>query len=547
MNMKSIKLLFITILSGALLFVSCDLERNPLDQFAENDFWTNTDNANLALTGIYRTNILFNSPEYNPSDWWSYGGLLFLEFPSDNAYDRRGVNSNFFKMSNGTLLANNAYTANYWENSYAKITRANRFLEGIDKLPAEPLVVERFKSEARFLRATQYFYLSQFFGDVPLVTKTLTKEQANKVSLQSKAQIVDFIINEFTESAKGLPRYKDLRATETGRASKQAALAFLGRILLAEKRFSEAAKAYEEIINYGDNQIDPDYSSIFLPSNENSSENVFSMQYLQGFAGNALPQHAYPAGDGGWCIINISGSLFEAYDFVDGTPFSFENPLYNPDHLGENRDPRLAYTILYDKAEFRNKLYRSHPDVNSPDKVASGQTTQTGFLMRKYFDEGFNSDLNSYGTNIPIIRYAEVLLSYLEAKLEAGDEITNELLKNTINKVRARASVKMPAIHETDPEKLRPLLRNERRVELAMEGIRYWDLLRWQTAHIELDKPIFGAPFPGSLRVSKLPDGSVDKYGRWYVGKRNFRKEQDYNWPIPQREQDINPNLRKTK
>jgi len=164
-------------------------------------------------------------------------------------------------------------------------------------------------------------------------------------------------------------------------------------------------------------------------------------------------------------------------------------------------------------------------------------------MMRKYFDDGFSGNLNSYGGNVPIIRYAEVLLSYLEAKLEAGDAITQELLNNTINKVRGRQSVNMPAVTETNADKLRPILRNERRVELGMEGIRYWDLLRWEIAHEVLNGNIFGAPFPGSTRVSKLPDGTLDKYGRWYVGKRAFRKEQDYRWPVPQSEQNINPNL----
>lgn len=96
----------------------------------------------------------------------------------------------------------------------------------------------------------------------------------------------------------------------------------------------------------GDNAIDPDYASLFLPSNENSSENIFSMQYLQDLAGNAMPQHAFPVKDGGWCLINVAAGLFEAYQFKDGTPFSYDSPLYNPDNLGENRDPRLDYTII---------------------------------------------------------------------------------------------------------------------------------------------------------------------------------------------------------
>lgn len=541
--MKRIKYFIFTLLAASTIFVSCDLDRNPLDKFAENDFWTSEDNAELALTGVYKGNILFNSPEYTPTDWWSYGGLIFMEFPTDNAYDRRGTNSNFHKMSDGTLLSNNAYTKAYWENSYAKIARCNRFLEGIGNL-SDPAVVARFTAEARFIRAAQYFYLSQFFQDVPLVTKVLTKDEANTVKKNTKAEITDFIIKEFTEAAADLPRFKDLKGSETGRASKQASLAFLGRTLLAAKKYSEAAAAYKEIIDLGDNAIDPDYASLFLPSNENSSENIFSMQYLQDLAGNAMPQHAFPVKDGGWCLINVAAGLFEAYQFKDGTPFSYDSPLYNPDNLGENRDPRLDYTIYYNGSTFKGAVYDCHPDSQSPDKVMGGQTTQTGFMMRKYFDETFSGDLNSYGGNIPVIRYAEVLLSYLEAKLEAGEGITQALLDETINKVRGRASVQMPAITEVNAGKLRPILRNERRVELAMEGIRYWDLLRWGIAHEVLNGDIYGAPFPGSQRVSVKPGGEPDKYGRWWVNSRAFRQEQDYKWPIPQSEQDINPNLR---
>lgn len=543
--MKRIQYIVLNVIAVFSLLVSCDLERNPLDKYAENAFWTDEENAQLALTGLYRGSINFNAAEYSPGDWWSYGGLLFFEFPTDNAYDRRGSSSNFHKMTDGTLLPNNAFLKNYWSNSYSKITRCNYFLEGIDNLNSAPEVIARFKAEARFLRATQYFYLSQFFGDVPLVTKVLTRDEANIVEKTSQKDIIVFIANEFKEAAADLPRFKDLKSDEAGRTNKQAALAFLGRTLLAAKEFSEAAKAYEEIISYGDNKIDPNYQSIFLQSNERSPENIFSMQYLQDMAGSALPQHAFSRTEGGWCLINITADLFEAYPFKDGTPFNYDSPLYNPDNLGENRDPRLDYTVLYNGAPFRGGVYNCHPDSElGSDRIGSGQTTQTGFLMRKYMDETYTGNVLSYGGDLPIIRYAEVLLSYLEAKLEAGEGISQSLLDATINQVRGRASVNMPPVTETNAEKLRPILRNERRIELAMEGIRYWDLLRWGIAHEVLNGDIYGAPFPGSKRTSPNKNGEVDKYGRWYVNSRAFRSNQDYRWPIPQSEQNINPNLR---
>lgn len=543
--MKRIQYIILHVIAVFSLLTSCDLERNPLDKYAENAFWTDEENAQLALTGLYRGSISFNAAEYSPGDWWSYGGLLFFEFPTDNAYDRRGSSSNFHKMTDGTLMPNNAFIKNYWSNSYSKITRCNYFLEGIDNLNSAPEIVARFKAEARFLRATQYFYLSQFFGDVPLVTKVLTRDEANIVEKTSQRDILSFITQEFKEAAADLPRFKDLKSDEAGRASKLAALAFLGRTFLAAKEYPEAAKAYEEIISYGDNKIDPDYQSIFLQSNERSSENIFSMQYLQDMAGSALPQHAFSRTEGGWCLINITADLFEAYPFKDGTPFSYDNPLYNPDNLGENRDPRLDYTILYNGAPFRGGIYNCHPDSElGSDRIGSGQTTQTGFLMRKYMDETYTGNVLSYGGDLPIIRYAEVLLSYLEAKLEAGEAISQSLLDATINQIRGRASVNMPPVTETNPDRLRPILRNERRIELAMEGIRYWDLLRWGIAHEVLKGDIYGAPFPGSIRTSPNKNGEVDKYGRWYVNTRAFRNNQDYRWPIPQSEQDINPNLR---
>lgn len=543
--MKRIYYIVITTIALLSFVGSCDLERNPLDKYAQEAFWTNEENALLALTGIYKANILFNAPEYSPSDWWAYGGLLFLEMPTDNAYDRRGSSSNFHKMTDGTLLPNNAYIKNYWSNSYAKITRCNYFLEGIDNLKASPEIIARLKAEGRFLRATQYFYLSQFFGDVPLITQTLTRDEANVVKKESKENITTFIIQELKEAAADLPRFKDLKGNETGRANKQAALAFLGRTLLAAKNYKEAAQVYEEIIGYGDNQIDPDFQSIFLQANENSSENIFSTQHLQDMAGSSVLRHGLPKMAEGWCLINITADLFEAFPFIDGTPFSYDNPLYNPNNLGENRDPRLSYTILYNGASFKNGTYISHPDsTRSVDRIGSGPVTQTGFLIRKYMDESYSGNILSYGGNIPIIRYAEVLLSYLEAKLEGGEAITQSLLDATINQIRSRVSVHMPPITETNAAKLRPLLRNERRIELAMEGIRYWDLLRWGIAHEALNAPIYGAPFPGSVRTSPGPNGEVDKYGRWYVNTRSFRQSQDYRWPIPQSEQDINPNLR---
>lgn len=536
------------IVAGALAFAltSCDdkLDQYPTDSFAKDNFWTSESNAMIALTGVYRGGITYGTNTV-PNDWWSYFGSIFLEFATDNAYDRRGDNSTFNRLTNGTLLPDNNVIAGYWSGSYKRIAICNDFLENIEKVPMDDVKTRRFAAEARFIRATQYFYLSQYWGEVPLVTRTLTPDEANNVDKTSRSAIVDFVISELKDAAEDLPNYGSLSDAENGRASKQAALAFLGRILLSEKRFSEASAAYRTIINLGENQIDPEYAGLFTPARETSTENIFNLKYQGGQAANALPQHAYPAMSGGWHIINPLGSLADEYGFNDGTPFSYDSPKYNPKDMGANRDPRFRYTFLWDGSTFAGRKYVCHPDsVNSVDQLTySKQATRTGYGLRKYFDESFNgSVVTDYGGDIPVIRYAEVLLSYLEAELEAGNPITQDLLNQTINKVRGRASVGLPPLTETDPDALRPLLRKERRLELAFEGIRLWDLLRWGIADQVLTGEFWGAAFPDSKRYPTASQKVDPKY-RWFVTSKNFRKGQDERWPIPQSEVNVNPKL----
>lgn len=520
-----------------------ELEQYPKNQFDKANFWTNEANANIGLAGVYRGNINYGT-QVNPSDWWTYCGLVFFEHATDNAFDRRGKNANQNRLTNGTLLANNAVINTYWQGSYIRIAISNDFLENVVRVEMEDAKKNRMIADARFIRACQYFYLSQFWGAVPLITKSLTPDEANVVIKTPKSEIISFIIKEFSEAANDLPRYKDIPASEFGRASKQAALAFLGRVYLAEKRYSDAAATYKQIIDLGDNIIDPDYASIFNTSNETSAENIFSVQYYEGLAGNALTQHALPANKGGWHIVNPLESLASEYDFIDGTPFSYDDPRFNSHNMAENRDPRFAATFLYDGCIFGGNVYDCHPDHNaSVDQLTySKQATRTGYGLRKFFDENFSGDLASgYGGNLPIIRYAEVLLSYLEAELEAGTPITQNMLDMTINKTRGRTSVNMPAITETNTEALRPLLRKERRIELALEGIRYWDLLRWGVLGDVMQGDFWGASFPDATKTGSKADPTGHK--RWWVDKKSFKKGVDEVWPIPESETNINPGL----
>ncbi|WP_025761226.1 RagB/SusD family nutrient uptake outer membrane protein [Dyadobacter tibetensis] len=527
---------------------ACDqeLEKYPSNSFSKDNFWTSESNANIALTGMYRGAVEYGT-EVVPTDWWSYCGIVFLEFATDNLYDRRGDNSAQNRLTNGTLLPDNDVILGYWKSSYKRIAICNDFLENIEKVKMAPEKINRMKAEARFIRATQYFYLAQYFGAVPLVQKTLSPSEANQVSKAPKTEIVQFVISELSAAARDLPGFASLTASETGRASKQAALGFLGRAYLGDKNFAEASKVYKEIIDLGQNKIAPDYKTLFTPANQNSSENIFSNQHASGQAPNALPQHAFPAMAAGWHIVNPMGSLADAYGFADGTPLSYDDPRFDYRDMGKNRDPRFRYNLLWDGSKFGDKTYVCHPDsTKSLDQLTySKQATRTGYGLRKFFDENFSGNLRTdYGGNVPVLRYAEILLSYLEAELEAGKPITQSLLDQTINAVRGRASVGLPPITTTDPATLRPILRNERRIELAFEGLRLWDLLRWEIADKVLSGDFWGAPFPGSVLYPKTSK-KIDPKSRWFVTSKSFRKGQDEQWPIPQSEINVNPNLAK--
>lgn len=550
--MKVLKYISILLMGVAYSFLSsCSLERYPLTDLSESTFWSEsgTSNAELALTALYRGNML-DGVEFRPTDWWSYHGLIMMDHLSDNAFDRRGENNPFFKISSGNLTADNSFIKQYWDASYKRIGYCNRFLAGISQKDRNDPNNKRMIAEARFLRATQYFYLASYFKDVPLVEKVLTGDEANNVDKTRQADILKWCVAEFSAVSEDLPRFSEIKGSELGRACKQASLAFLGRTYMLQKDWKNGAKTYRQIMDYGDNDIHTGYQELFYPSTGTANkENIFYIRYMANYFGLGLPQHALSAKDRGWSLVNPSAGLFEAYEFTDGTPFGYDDPRYDPENLGKNRDPRLDYTIYYNGSTFMGTTYKIGPDYSAANKERldySSEASRTGFMMRKYFEESspINDIKNADGV-VPIIRYAEVLLSYMECLVEDNQMITQDVLDRTINKVRGRKGVDMPKITVTEHQKLRELIRNERRVELAMEGIRYWDLLRWGIAHEVLSQKIWGAPYPNSTQYASTTK-EIDPTGknRWYVGKRAFRNPTDYTWPIPQSEQNINPKLR---
>ena len=543
--MKSIfQYIGILIITGGFLLSGCEefLDRNPLDEVSEATFWKTEDDARLALNGVYeRDGEWRDAYEIAHGDCWSDNGL------QAKADVRDPIVGTDFTPSTGMV-------AGHWNGSYDQIAKCNTFLENIDKVDMDEDLKNEYIAEVRFFRAWEYFNLTQWFEDVPLVKKVLTMDEANSVTVTPKSEIVEFVLNELDAVIPELPATRP--DNEHGRILRGAAYAVKGRLLMSEERWSEAATAYKNLMDMNVHSIDEDYRSLFDGSNEQSSEIIFVSKYLKAEVTHNLQLTVRPNLDGGWHHSNPSKDLVDSYLCANGETIE-ENATYQnaDDFKGEfvndqgewYRDPRLYYTIyLPDVHVLQGGLvYQGHPDsTQSGDQVGEDVGT-TGYGLRKWVDENYEGDIWNSGNDAPIIRYAEVLLSYLESKIKAGDPISQDLLDNTINQIRTRESVDMPPVNRSDYGSAMDLWNNcvkrERRIELAYEGKRLWDLVRWGEDGTLTDKVVYG------IKLTENPETyegefSIDDEG--YARIFTMKYQDHYHpWPIPQDELDINSNL----
>ncbi len=507
-----------------------DLQEYPKEQLSEAIFWNNKADAEKALTACYRAE--------NWTGWWNnFNGwnILGIKFEGwTDILSNKELGSGFPQAG---IVSTDQQVKDMWSSNYARIARANYFLDNIAKVTMTEMERSEMVAEAKFLRAYSYFWLSQLYGNVPLVEKTLTFDEANSVKQATQKEVVEFAIKELMEAERNLPVRRS--AAQKGRVEKGAALALLGRFLMAEKRWAEAAETYKKIIDLNRYVIDNRFKELFQDEGDNSDEIIFSRKYMQDVFGEPMTQLAsVPGWYGGYTQFSFFQNFVDRFLMIDGKSID-ESPLYDPANPFENRDPRLYATVLLPDYSFVNgKKYVGHPD--STKQTGPGVT---GYGLNKFYDPSYAGDKNRYGGDYKLMRYAEVLLSYLEANLESGAVITQSLLDETINKVRGRQEIKMAAVTETDPQKLRTIVRNERAVELACEGgIRYWDLIRWKIAVETLNRKFYG------MKITDNPAQYTGKYvinekGEIFIQERKF-EDRNYLWPIPQSELDVNPNLK---
>lgn len=503
------------------------LNKQPLDALSVGTFWQTENDAKLALTGVYNSNK--NAEEGR--NFYGYS-LLTLDAATDNGcFAGHGRESRF---TDGRLVP--TWNRNQWhyERSYIRIAAANNFLENIDAVEMDAAKKKEMIAEVRFLRAYQYFWLCQFYGGVPLVEKVLTVDEANTLTRNTKAEIVNFVEDELTAAATDLPPARP--AEEDGRIVKAAALAMKGRLLMAEKRWAEAATIYSDIMGMDIYELDPRYKELFEDGGKGSKEVIYSVKYMENVQGTTTNRSYKPQQYGGWSKLDPYNDLVRAFDMTDGQPED-QSPLFNPSNPYINKDPRLYATVFVPGMEFQGSIYQPHPD--SVPSYADFSGIRYGYNLKKYVDEYYTGDITNYGADFVVIRYAEILLSYLESEFEAnGGVATQQLLDETVNLVRARAEVNMPPIML--PDFSRDRMRNERRVETAWEGIRLFDIMRWEIAHIVCTGDVT------SIKLTDDPENSaynVDKDGFFIIYAKAFNYPTNYLWPIPQTEIDINPLL----
>jgi hypothetical protein len=524
MKIISMKRFLYIILFSCLVSSACKenlLETIPNDRISTEIFWKSIEDAEFAANGVYAT----------------LGGLRELTFDglTDILITNRGFDENLI-IQRGFGTAGSSRFLSDWQHYYRGIARANYFLENVDRIVgANAQVIDRMKGEVMVIRAYHYLRLVALFGDVPFFTTTLTVEAGRSITRTSKEEIYDFLETDLQLAATYLPN------TNGARIKKATALGLLSRAMLYAGRFEKAANAALPVIQDPNINLYPSYFGLFQYAGEGSSEVLLDRQFARDINSHNIYATYAPwsqiAGSNGSMYVP-SSKIVDMFPMQNGKNIEEAGSGFDPFNPYVGRDPRLEASIFLDGITPLpgGGTYGTKPGVAGSDRVQIDvHSTATGFNVRKYVaNEDYVNPGNS-GLNIILLRYAEVLLNYAEAKIELNQ--IDASVYSAINELRSRQSVNLPPISAADgynQASLRTYIRQERSVELAFEGHRLFDLRRWRTAAIEIPGNVTGMTYveDGTIKQVQLPGFD-----------RNFNNPRDYLWPIPSRERELNSNL----
>ncbi|WP_373494343.1 RagB/SusD family nutrient uptake outer membrane protein [Aquiflexum sp.] len=545
----------------AIVFVSCDddlLDKYPADTLNPSNFWTSESDAEAAVNNLYT-----RLPEFR--------GWMYREILSDYAIGSSGDEGRN-NVNEGTNDANAGFYRTLWNDYFRTIAATNYFLENIDKVPNLSVSVRnRMSGEARFIRSFAYLNLIMDFGDAPLITRSLTVSEGASIARTGRFEIFNFILNEMDDIVDDIPsRTEYIGAGKgIGRVTSGAVLAIKARASLfagtLAKNFSGPApvsyfqacvSACQDILNSGEYNLFNDFGRLFKYDGQYSNEVILSRMYSKdvlshNFFNNNAPQELTGRAT---VDLSISRDLVNRFQ-MQATGRSISDPLstYNPNdpHLG--RDPRMEHTVFF--AAFDNTSHVSivngrrwdmRPNLPADLKVADvlsqlGGANKTGYAVRKYIDEDRDAGQgNNDGMNLILFRYADVLLMYAEALVELNQEMTKAV--DLIDMIRTRAG--MPVLSESgytasdfqNQNTMRSIVHQERSVEMALEGLRIFDIRRWKIAENVIDGPV-----PGISYIDYETGELV--HHNWFTRVRIFDPARDYLFPVPEAERQINPNL----
>ena len=544
---------------SVLAVMSCNddfLEHAPKDQMTDANFWQTEDHirsvANTfteALQGKYWLNI--------------------TEIMADSA--PWAVTTAFRTIGAGNFTTETSQINSLWVTAYTGIGRVNYFLNNYKRaVNVSEEIRERYAAEAYFYRAYNYWVLTTYFGDVPYITSELNVDSPDVYRGRDKREeIIKAVTKDLEDHYKNLPEYISAGSTEFGRISQCAALALLSRIYLYNEMYTEAVSAAERAMSnsyhtlYSTGNPDVDYTNLFNWTGR-ASRNAANKEVLLAFICNYdlgeaartshnLSRECWVPGD--YARFVPTNSMIEAYLTADGKIWDPSTAATYED-VFKGRDPRMVQSILAPGTPWEGG---KSADLNSTDDKIytyplltndkSAAMTYSGYYMRKYVEPSTVKYVGHDDNDIIMIRYAEVLLNYVEAKERLGT-LSQEDLDITINKIRDRVGMVHLKLNDLPQgSDIRQEIQRERRVELFFEGHRYFDIIRWKQGEL-LSEDLLGVNrrWLDQSRLNVNLGGLTwkTKNGQQYLlieEGRQFNPEKHYLLPVPFKQMQLNPNL----
>lgn len=555
--MKNIKKHICIAILGVFLLSSCNdfIDVSPKNFISDDAVWATPSSADLFLNDIYEQLPVLNAETEHLDQ--------FTDNSDVGALWMRGYSNIALAQLTPTNFPDVPWKMWYWSENYKRIRRCNLFIQ---KISASDLPDDYKKlrlAEARFLRAIFYHWLWKAHGGVPVIEVPLdniTMGDDIYYPRSTARQTFEFIDKELGEIANDLPIEQE--AKDFGRPTKGAALTLKGWIELYEasplrnssndiERWKLAAKTNKEVIDLGIYDIVDDFVKLFLEEKNNSVESIFARQHGPK-KGTSIEGKQGPVINGlgaqvSWGNFQPTQELVDEFSMANGKAIYEDGSGYDPQNPYVGREKRFYQTILHDGAPWRDYTIKTRVGGNNAiDLGYASDRTHTGYYARKRLNE--QKDPSSYFSdesyqNYMFFRYAEVLLSFAEAENEVNGP-TSEVLA-AVNKVRTRNG-NLPKVETTygtvNKDKMREIIRRERRVELCFEDKRWWDVLRWKIAQQLPDGSpgVLNRPEKGMM-ITENGDGTL-KYTVTEIRKRIFLPKM-YLMPIPQKTIDQNPSI----